>query len=254
MRHMMHAQVDMKELRRWAAERGLIEGIWLDTGHALHTLMSLMFGKGAVQPFRLLPSRGGRLGSLYGYTDDDQPALRESGTTTATPDAMAVLNPERVRTKPMRLNFEAGARLGFDVRVRPVRRLGKGRPGRAGKPMSPKGAEIDAFRTEVMRLEREGGPTGRCDLAQAGVTHERIYRDWLQERMRGAELETFRLARLNHNGGRRSGERLPDGPDAVIHGTVKVTVPEAFANTIAHGVGRHKAFGYGMLLLRPADR
>ena len=42
-----------------------------------------------------------------------------------------------------------------------------------------------------------------------------------------------------------------EGPDATVHGTMTVTDPTAFARLLAHGVGRHRAYGYGMLLLRP---
>ena len=41
---------------------------------------------------------------------------------------------------------------------------------------------------------------------------------------------------------------------ATVHGTMTVTDPAAFAQLLAHGVGRHRAYGYGMLLLRPANR
>jgi len=36
----------------------------------------------------------------------------------------------------------------------------------------------------------------------------------------------------------------------LIGGTLSVRDPEAFAAALAAGVGRHKAFGFGMLLLR----
>ena len=57
------------------------------------------------------------------------------------------------------------------------------------------------------------------------------------------------------------GERRPrarsaaiQGPDAVLNGELVVGDPAAFASLLANGVGRHKAYGYGMLMLRPALR
>ena len=35
-----------------------------------------------------------------------------------------------------------------------------------------------------------------------------------------------------------------------MHGNLTVRDPEAFANLVANGAGRHKAYGYGMLIIR----
>ena len=43
------------------------------------------------------------------------------------------------------------------------------------------------------------------------------------------------------------------GPDVVMQGRLRVSDPQAFAQLLARGVGRHRAFGFGMLLLRPGD-
>jgi CRISPR system Cascade subunit CasE len=51
----------------------------------------------------------------------------------------------------------------------------------------------------------------------------------------------------------RNGRRI-EGPDAVVHGTLTITDPVAFAGLLARGVGRHRSYGYGMLLLRPPQR
>jgi CRISPR system Cascade subunit CasE len=46
--------------------------------------------------------------------------------------------------------------------------------------------------------------------------------------------------------------RRVEGPDATFSGLLVVKEPDNFVKLLAHGVGRHGAFGYGMLLLRPA--
>ena len=45
--------------------------------------------------------------------------------------------------------------------------------------------------------------------------------------------------------------RVVSGPDVVLGGQLRVIRPDAFARLVARGVGRHRAFGYGMLLLHP---
>lgn len=43
-----------------------------------------------------------------------------------------------------------------------------------------------------------------------------------------------------------------DGPDALLRGCLRVLEPDAFAHLVARGVGRHRSFGFGMLLLSRA--
>ena len=92
------------------------------------------------------------------------------------------------------------------------------------------------------------------------VDRETVYREWfLAEiaRRGGATvervgLERFQLERLTrrHQGGDRKSESR-DRPAANFEGTLVVTDPVAFRATLARGLGRHRAFGFGMLLLRP---
>ena len=51
---------------------------------------------------------------------------------------------------------------------------------------------------------------------------------------------------------RKRHARYSEGPDAVMRGVLTITDPDAFSSLLASGIGRHRAYGYGMLLLRPA--
>ena len=88
-------------------------------------------------------------------------------------------------------------------------------------------------------------------------SREEVYSDWLSDRLtrRGARLEeaslkSFQRVRVV----RKLRARTSEGPDAVMRGTLSVTDPGEFAGVVAHGIGRHRAYGYGMLLLRPARK
>ena len=85
-------------------------------------------------------------------------------------------------------------------------------------------------------------------------SREDVYSDWLEEqiRRRGAQLDevslkSFQRTRII----RRRGSRPIEGPNAVMSGVLTVTDGEKFAKLLARGIGRHRAYGYGMLLLRP---
>ena len=86
-----------------------------------------------------------------------------------------------------------------------------------------------------------------------GRTRETVYLDWLAEKLgTAAELDrpATRLARFQRVRISR-GAAGPEGPDATFHGAVIVDNPEHFTALLKRGVGRHRAYGYGMLLLRP---
>jgi CRISPR system Cascade subunit CasE len=65
------------------------------------------------------------------------------------------------------------------------------------------------------------------------------------------------LRRTQAGDGAISGDRKRrqvGGPDAVFNGQLQIADPVAFAALVARGVGRHRAFGFGMLLLKPPAR
>ena len=251
--HLIHAPLDMHRFSRWAGNRGLIRNGSFDAGYAFHVLLSAMFGKGVLQPFRLFASERRASAALYAYADVDEAELRSTAGAVAPPDCVEVIDPDRMRSKRMPPHFEQGRRLGFDLRLRPVRRLHRDLANpQSGRSMA-KGAEVDAFRLELMRRF----PSGWSDsaAARAGVTRELIYAAWLGERFGNAvAVEECRLVSVSRSRAVRGDRRGPEGPDAILHGTFAVAEEETFAGLLRNGVGRHRAYGYGMLLLRPPNR
>ena len=212
--------------------------------------MDEVFGPGALRPFRLLvPPRQAR-GNLYAYSALDRETLREAARTYAKPDHLAVLNPARLESKAMPADWRAGQRLGFDLRARPTRRLRRDLELDSGSIRQ--GAEVDAFQLEALRRH----PDVRDGMQRSERTREGVYLDWLAERLAPAAMldrEASRLVRFQRSlAARREGKS--EGPDAVMHGTLTVTDDAAFADLLAKGVGRHRAYGYGMLLLSAPGR
>ena len=249
--HLIRIPLAVSALARWAGERGWLPGhnVAFDEGRALHHLVDEAFGPGVLRPFRLLvPPRSGE-GNLYSYSRQDHDQLRSALQRYALPDHLAVLRPERLTSKTMPRDWSVGQRLGFDVCVRPVRRLHKDLVTPAGKFL--RGAELDAFLSEALHRY----PNSREGMAAAQRSREQVYLDWLIERLAPAaevDRQASRLVRFQRTRVSR-GERAHEGPDAVFHGTLTVTEPHAFSDLLARGVGRHRAYGYGMLLLRPPN-
>jgi len=59
------------------------------------------------------------------------------------------------------------------------------------------------------------------------------------------------VRRTSREDDRRRASRAIDGPDVTFTGTLEVTDSAAFSALLARGLGRHRAFGFGMLLLAP---
>ena len=232
---MMRAEIGVRDFQRWMGMRRL-----QDPDHGMHCLLTECLGRDlAPRPFRAIFPRGGSRGCLYGYGSVGADDLREAVGAYADPLQCRIIPPYSIDSKPMPAEWAAGKRLGFEVRVRPIVR-------RTDKADTRPGKEWDAF-----QLEAEQHPKG--EMARS---REEVYIDWLRKQFDGrggATLEWATLASFQRTRAfRKLRSRYSEGPDAVMRGILTVTDSAAFANLLARGIGRHRAYGYGMLLLRPA--
>lgn len=243
--HMIRADIDTRAFFRWAGSRGMVSRNAFDPGFAMHCLLTESFGAAAPKPFRIIipRDRDRRPGTFYGYAAFDADELRAAAQTFACPLQSQILPASSIASKAMPTSWQAGQRLGFEVLIRPVVRRSRGAE-RAG-------IEQDAL------FQRQADPHSKTTSRPGDSMRKReeVYRDWLSERLsgRGARLEeavlrSFQRVRVV----RKLRAHASEGPDAVMQGAVTVTEPRQFADLIEHGVGRHRAYGYGMLLLRPA--
>jgi CRISPR system Cascade subunit CasE len=250
---MLSFRPDMGRLMRLASrERLLPPGD--DPGYAVHAVFTASFGELAPKPFALLlpgAAGGGPAGRLLAYSAHSLAALRSQAAAFADPAFSAALDLDAAEDKAMPERFAAGMRLGFRVRVRPVRRTGKPRPAEGLATGKGGGREHDLY-------------DGPAEDETPVETRARLYLDWLAlrlgetcgARLETAALESFRLTRLltRDRSGPGQTSRTVNGPDATIAGTLVVADSDAFAAGLARGIGRHRAFGFGMLLLAPAKR
>lgn len=242
--HLIELPLSLKAVHLWAGGRKL--GAQYDEGLALHHLLGETFGPAVLQPFRLLVAPRAQDGTLYAYAAMDAGALRQKARASLTPSHAEMIALDRLRSLPRpAASWSAGQRLGFDLRIRPVVRLASPLTGQDdnGTAVSfRKGAEVDAFLAAGLR--------GKL------ATREAAYLDWLAERLAPAavlDLTATRLASFQRTRIQRDGKRL-EGPDAVLHGTLTITDPSGFADLLTKGIGRHRSYGYGMLVLRPPQR
>jgi len=258
--HLIRLPISLPGLGHWAAQRnygftlrrspkGQMRDAGFDEGRAIHHLLAETFGPGILQPFRHFVAPGGKQSQIYAYSRLDKAALREAAQAYAQPEAFTICDLTQLTAKVMPEQWRVGRRLGFEIRVRPVSRLLK--PLVASDGAFAKGAEVDAFLIEALR-SFPAGEAVETDMVNAGRSREAVYTDWLGRRFKGkATLQLgVRLTRFQRLRAARK-SYSPEGPDAVLQGELIVDDPAGFQELLAEGIGRHKAYGYGMLLLRP---
>ncbi len=249
---LLHTQPDVRLLAAWMARHHARHSRQsADLGDALHGLLRAAFGQQAPQPFRYLDESRG----LLAYTSLDAQTI---ATQVALADPMAAQTlglgasstQPGYRLRPFPTRWAPGQELGFEVRIRPTVRGVRG--------------EQDAFLHAVaLAGGKEGGP----------VERQAVYADWLRNHLASREgapkqpwqdavellevqLSTYTrspiVRRTQATGDQARRGQSIEGPDATLTGRLRVTNSDAFAHLLARGVGRHRAFGFGMLLLQRA--
>jgi CRISPR system Cascade subunit CasE len=229
--YMFELRPDPMELIRFSENHGLNRRYDEDLGYSMHAWLAAAFGKLAPKPFRLIISaRGRRPPRVLGYSDHSKDDLLNYLQTYAEPSAFAVCPPSSIAVKPMPTTWATGRTYRFELLSCPISRKD--------------GSEKDVY---LRRLDKEG--------PAAKLNRESVYRDWLTRQLSGTadlaetHLNAFRLVHFYRRGesGKLSKSLLPQ---ALFTGVLVVANGDAFARILARGIGRHRAFGYGMLLLR----
>lgn len=237
--HMIEVRPDLTALLRFLRDQGLGAGDGdEDLGYGIHAWLAAAFGALAPKPWRVLLNRGGPP-RILGYAQCDADQLRLQLREFAEPAVFAVCPvPDVMIVSKAMPAWRSGRRLAFEVLCCPV-----GRKARSG-------VEKDLFLI-------------RADAApQAPVERELVYCEWVRARMERESAATvgqirlagFRQVRQTRQTQGGAGNRKRKHilrPHALLRGDLTVEDPEAFTDLLARGIGRHRSFGYGMLLLRP---
>jgi CRISPR system Cascade subunit CasE len=226
---MLELRLNSQALIRFAQENGVNRNRDEDLGYATHAWLKALFQEHAPKPFRFIH---GSHPKLLGYSSVSGLALLEQAQIFADPLALGVTRIDDLRhAKPMPDQWRPGRRLGFEVMTCPTSRK--------------EGHEKDLYRHHLARLAEGEEPPSR----------ESVYQAWLDKQFGdAARLETAALEKfcfVSHYRREMKPKKL-DRPQALVKGVLSITDSNAFNRLLARGIGRHRAFGYGMLLLRPA--
>ncbi|TSE27659.1 CRISPR-associated protein Cas6/Cse3/CasE [Tepidimonas thermarum] len=195
-----------------------------------HWCVRRVFFQRPAKPFRYFDRRH----EVLGYARQSAAALIERAQAFASPSAWAALEVAGVASKPMPEHWRQGQPLHIEVLVCPVSRKD--------------GEEKDIYLRALDRLGEDAPPRAQ------------VYCDWFLRQWEGvAHIQSTellgmgtrsRLLRRNHASGRRL--RIVERPQALFAAEAVIADPERFAERLARGIGRHRAFGFGMVLLAPA--
>ena len=232
---MIHLEINRRALVFWARQSKLSLA---DGDYLVHAAMRLSFGNKAPQPFEAFG--GDRMSKVLGYADCTALELVEEMKMAAEPVFHEIIPSSTVRSKEMPVSWPEGRNFGFRVRFCPISR-------RSGE--DDKIVERDAFLAACERTPEEH------------IDRESVYAEWLAERFNafgGAEIldmrmKSFRLNEFRRKNKSRTLSKLTR-PEVIFDGILKVSDSNAFASMLREGIGRHKAFGFGAILLRPEGR
>lgn len=249
---MLRMRLSIPGLLRLGRSRGLPTTCG-DLGYFAHCAMKELFGDDAPSPFRLGETRGRWL-SLHAYTLRAKAELVEHAKAYADPVAAEAWDPESMAEKELPSDWAAGRQVGFEVRCCPVVRLSKEVRVPRGEGKSEfvvaAGTEVDAF---LARAWRDSGPLDR----------EFVYREWLATELgrrgglaplalRVTAMKRTSLLRRTHQSERK--EHSSERPDVSFAGVGEIADSAGFSALLSRGVGRHRAFGFGMVILQPPAR
>lgn len=240
--HLVKVPLRSDKLMAIARRRGLpLREI--DDGYLCHCIMRELWQERAPAPFVLRGS--GRTLNAWGYSPADAKTLVEHAQAFGDPSLLAAISDIESLVSKAMPRFRAGRHLGFLLRACPIVRLARATNGHSA------GAEVDAFLARCFAAGRE-----------VVVSREDVYRDWAaarlnQQAITGATLTRVRVAGISRErlvrrtqGDGRKAHRL-ERPDVRFEGDLVVVDGERFNAWLAHGVGRHRAFGFGALILVP---
>jgi CRISPR system Cascade subunit CasE len=150
--------------------------------------------------------------------------------------------------KPMPAAWREGQTLG-------LHRAGDAhRPRRDGHAHHAKGAEVDVFLVRCRARPEDDRSTARPCTGVVPRRSSNVGSGAASTARGSAGVVPDRpLSRAKHHADDQR-KRVKGRPDVTFTGTLTVTDPTAFSALLARGVGRHRAFGFGMLLLRPPTR
>ncbi len=212
-----------------------------DEGYALHSFLCELFGEQAQKPF-FVTDRNFKHLTLLAYSPYTKKELQIRASTFADPSLYDALDWECYSEKPLPMKWTENLKLGFQIKLCPIKRLSN--DNHHQKP----GYEKDAYLSYLDANKDQEHKKTRFE----------VYEEWGKEQLEkelallveGIKVKHFQLVNFQ----RRNKDReivVSKRPEVIIHGTFSIKNEAQFLKILQEGIGRHRAFGFGMLLIQP---
>ena len=160
---------------------------------------------------------------------------------------------EPLQVKTFAPELEVGDRLRFTLRVNATKHRLARQTGHIGPASHRTDIVTDALLT-LREQSRHVDERGHVPDTERRTTETAVATGWLA---RQGEKSGFAVERIDVESCLRRHLRRPGGQDATIGilnltGIVRLTDVEDFTTRLQHGFGRARAFGCGLMLIRPA--
>ncbi|MBN1880445.1 type I-E CRISPR-associated protein Cas6/Cse3/CasE [bacterium] len=233
----------------------------MDLGYLVHCGISQAFHSCAPKVFSVMDrytrmnnesSNHPRFTQVLGYTKESASTLINHAKTYAEPDILELFDLDQIQSKTVPMNLPIGHLLEFRVKTCPIIRIWRETNGKRRQ------VERDAWLARVKSDEEMNVPDYQMP------DRETVYSQWFVElinrqksvslveaHMSGLKLDRLVRKTRNRTSDPNQSKRL-DRPVAVFQGLLNIQNSESFNDLLYCGIGRHKSFGFGMLLLKPA--
>ena len=249
--YLIRGTINEQELTRWMNENSM-----QDRDFAIHCLLRESFGsEKGLQPFRATNKAGEVRSFIYGYSASAMEELATTALFSQGPVEAKVLPPSSLEGKEMPSTWEEGQKASFEIRTKPVIRVAQKREyiNREMRPIAEERNLKPRSEIDVMQWERMKAGFHRRNPPRP----EEVYTEWLRKKLlpTGAatlENKSVKLVSIRDRPlQRQRGGKTTQSQEVVMRGTLRIADPKRFNNLLTKGLGRHKSYGYGMLLLGP---
>lgn len=224
-------------------------GAAADAGYLAKVALSTAFGT-VPKPFRVLPlPKGSPVMTVLFYAAHPAEHWRDLLAITAPPSLLAALDPADIRSKTMPERYPAPP-FQLDVLFAPTVQFS------AAKDTLGRGKAFELPAFEADRRAWLAANPGAAAGDYPGAVQDSNLAFLLRKMPEGFTLDSYDelrsevvpLPRPDHAGG----IVRPTVPVVSARCLIRITDPAAFNAALARGVGRHRAYGLGMAMLRAA--
>lgn len=247
--HLTQIKIDTRLLSELAREHRLPIST-ADAGYRMHVGLTSVFGDAAPKPFWIRDTDG-QHADVLGYADQDKKGLQGAAQMHASSLAYEMCEWNRLHCKPMPgADVLEDQALSFKLRACPIVRKGS-----AGQ-----GINLDGETVKWRAGERMDAFLSQALSSGDDITRSEAYASWLRRqfdvRDGGAEIQSVSLEAFNLKEVTRRAQgttmKQQTKPMVLLSGRLQVREPEDFLSILSSGLGQHKSFGCGMMLIRPA--